>query len=126
MRLLASSTMSWKRRSSSFGVSSGMCCCYPSSAGIRVADSFGGILPGDAIEREHQRPLVVGRLDFVADLDQQSPGVERIRRNQYFPDIDARLPHLQGVLDVVPGQAGGGRFVGGKDQIVNAAAEFGT
>src|SRR5438094_415428 len=112
MRLLASSTMSWKRRSSSFGVSSGMCGCTPSSAGIRkeygrktcqprahsgrtpstfalgtraatsaelfspafLADSFGGILPGDAIEREHQRPLVVGRLDFVADLDQQSPG----------------------------------------------------
>src|SRR5216683_1102794 len=126
MRLLASSTMSWKRRSSSFGVSSGMCGCYPSSAGMRVADSFGGILPGDAVEREHERPFVMGRLDDIANVDQQPAGVERIRRDQHFGDIDARLPHLQRVLNVVAGQAGGRRFVGSKDQIVNPAPEFWT
>src|SRR5258708_19664462 len=49
-----------------------------------------------------------------------------MRRNQNFPDVDTRLPHLQGILDVVPGQTGGRRFVGGEDQIVNTAAEFGT
>src|SRR5687767_4867521 len=114
MRLFASSTMSWKWRSSSVTVGSGM---------VRPVRKK-GLLSRDAIEREHERAAVVRGLDLVLDLDVEALGGGALRARNDLEDANAGLPHGQRLGHVVAGEADGGRVVRCEDERVDLTAEL--
>src|SRR6476661_8944159 len=97
----ASSTRSWKCRSSRLGAGSTM---SPSPFGGRQLGQGGGGdrghgtgLLGNDIEREHQVADVVGASDRVVDVDVQRPQVSLIEADQHVLHVDAGLPQFQGI-----------------------------
>src|SRR5947208_13122869 len=50
----------------------------------------------------------------------------RVRPDPNVLHLNARLPHAEGILHVVPRQPHGSCIVGGEDQVVNPAAELRT
>src|SRR5262245_9271517 len=106
---LASSTRSWKRRSSRFGTGS----------------AIGLAFFGDNVEREHEVARVVVAAQLVADVDEQDALVDAVEVDQDVVQVDARLPALQRQPHLV-GQLTGRLAVGrGEDQVVDGAAELG-
>src|SRR4051794_18108035 len=83
----ASSTRSWKRRSSRFGTGRAMSV---------VASVFGGGVKG-----ENGVALVVVRLDLIVDVDVELVALHRVDGDVDEFDVDARLPPLQRLVDLV-------------------------
>src|SRR2546423_12171487 len=88
---LASSTSSWKRRSSRFGAGRGI----------------SGFL-GDHIEGEHQVAGVVRPPARIADVDIEERPVDIVHGDLNADDIDARLPAQQRLAHLVGDLAGDG------------------
>src|SRR6516162_1609985 len=84
---LASSTSSWKRRSSRFGVGSA----------ISVVASF----VGNAVEGEDQVAAVVRALLDILDVDVQHVGGVRVGGRGHVHDVDAWFPPKQRGPDLV-------------------------
>src|SRR3954449_11117535 len=76
----ASSTRSWKRRSSRFGVGS------TSASGARR-----GVL-GDGVEGEDEVARVVRAPQGVVHVDVQQPALRLVVPDGDVPELDARLP----------------------------------
>src|SRR3954447_24690020 len=92
-RRFASSTRSWKRRSSRFGAGSGMSGLV---VGERGAGREGGRpLLRDQVEGEDEVARVVRQARRVADVDQERRRVVGVRRDDDVLDVDARLPALE-------------------------------
>src|SRR5215211_4856983 len=107
MRVFASSTMSWKCRSSSVTVGRAM-----------------GSLAWNAIEWEYERASIVCGFDFVVDVDEETLSVLRVGRGDHVDQPDARLPHEQSLFDVIGREAGGRRVVRREHEIVNLTTEL--
>src|SRR5690625_4631433 len=109
MRRLASSTRSWKRRSSKLG-----------------AGSMSGALlvVGNHIEREHQVAGVVGAADRVGNVDVQHAVFRVVDTHRDGAQLDARLPAIQAYPHRIGDVTGGGGVGGGEDIVVDSAAEF--
>src|SRR5437588_6068935 len=109
-RCLASSTRSWKRRSSRFWAGSTI------ALGLRRDD----------VEGEDEVAGVVGTPDHVPDVDVDGRGVLRVRSHVDLLHRDPGFPALQRPLDLVgdpPRRAAGHR---GEDVVVDGAPELGT
>src|SRR5690349_10261870 len=107
---LASSTRSWKRRSSRFGTGSAI-----------VSSS----LAGDHVEREHEVVLAVGGLEPVVDVDVEDRLVVGRLEHVDLLDVHAVLPHRHGPRDLGRDRRGGHRVRRGEHEVVDAAAELG-
>src|SRR5205085_10343369 len=105
MRRLASSTRSWKVRGSTGGGSMATL-----------------LLPRNDVERVDEAALGAGRLDPIADVDQERRVVLGVGGHADPGHLDARLPPGQGVADLRLNPAVGGRAVGREDEVVDAAA----
>src|SRR5438270_2013390 len=88
-RRLASSTRSWKRRSSRFGTGSAMLTLLQP----QIARSC--LFCRNHVEGEDQVARIVGFPDRVADVDVQDARVLGIKADDDVADIDARLPATQ-------------------------------
>src|SRR5262245_3048041 len=105
IRRLASSTRSWNVRGSIAG------------AGTLA-------LTWNQIERIDQVAFGVGGSDPVADVDDQQAILVTVRFDVAAGDFDARLPPAERLQNLRLNESGGGRVVGRKRQIVDAAAKL--
>src|SRR3954468_15279766 len=106
-RRLASSTRSWKRRSSRLGTGRAIGCLLDSVAA------------GDHVEREHEVPPVVGRLDHVADIDVERGHVDAVDGDDHVVDLDPGLPAPQRLLDLARDRVGRGAVRRPEDVLVD-------
>ena len=81
-------------------------------------------MTGDDIEREDQVARVVEPADLIADVDVQHAGLHRVEADPDIPDLDPRLPALQGLADVVRDLPGGRRGGGVEHVVMDPAAEL--
>src|SRR5687767_2081564 len=105
----ASSTSSWKRRSSRFGAGNGM------SAFL-----------GDHIEREHEVAGIVGSAARVGNIDIEQRVISVIDGDLDADDVDARLPPQQRLPHLIGDLTGDVVVDTGEHKIVNHTAELGT
>src|SRR4051812_38649823 len=106
---LASSTMSWKRRSSRVGVGRGI-----------------SSLLGDHVKGEDKVASVVRRPDRIGQGDQHSRGVAGVRADGHALEVDARLPPPHRLADGLDHQAERVRLDGGEQVVPDPAAELGA
>src|SRR6266550_1977198 len=107
-RRFASSTRSWKRRSSRFGAGSTM------GSGLR----------GDHIEGKDEVARVVGPADHVLDVDVDRGGLLGVDRDVDALDVDPGLPPFQGALHLVGDAPGGAPGHRGEHEVVDRTAEL--
>src|SRR3712207_2494541 len=121
---LASSTRSWKERSSRSGTGSTVSALQPGhGAAVRPGRRGAGVL-GDDVEGEDEVARVVGAPDGVAQVDVDGPGVGAVEPDPHVDHLDAGFPARQCGADLV-GDLPGGRGVGRpEDEVVDAAAEL--
>src|SRR5947209_8390197 len=100
----ASSTRSWKRRSSRFGAGSTM----------------GSALRGNDVEGEHEVARVVGPADHVLDVDEDRGWLLGVDGHVDALDVDPRLPPLQRLLDLVGDAPGSAASHRGEDEVVDS------
>src|SRR4051794_37160381 len=136
IRVRASETRSWKRRSSSSISGSLTRPCLSSRRGSEppgelpaasqhARGSF-ALLRRDHVERVDEVALGVDGANLVADVDGQQPaaGLREVERDRL--DLDARLPALESDADRVlhaPDRVGVDRV---EHEVVHAAAELGS
>src|SRR4029453_7939685 len=106
MRVLASETRSWNRRSSSW-ISGSLTQPFLSSQSgseppgelqanaSAQRESFAHLLRRDHIEGVHEVALGVGRAHLEADVDGQQPAAGLAEVEVHGLDLDARLPAFQ-------------------------------
>src|SRR2546423_10167427 len=137
IRRFASSTMSWKRRSSRFGAGKLMpdprfaavrhkARWHPVHGSLADARSRRWLLVGDHIERVHQVAVVVGGPHVVVDLDADDRVVIRVGRRGHRVERDARLPPGQRLTDALLDQAERVRVDRREHLLPHRAAEVGA
>src|SRR5437762_3355560 len=120
---LASSTRSWNRRSSRLGAGSGT-SLLPQCGGWLMIHLRRLALGGNDVERKHQVARIVAPSDRIGDVDVERRPVAGVRHDVDPEHIDPRFPPLQRLLYLERKVAGGRGVGGGKDEVVDAAAEF--
>src|SRR3954453_23266926 len=120
----ASSTRSWKVRSSRLGAVSAMSAASCDRGCRRL--SLETVVLGDHVEREHQVAWLVDAADRVGDVDVEPSGLDVVEADPDVHEVDPGLPALEGHLDVVGDLPGGGRVRGSEHVLVDAAAALGA
>src|SRR5258705_255479 len=107
---LASSTSSWKRRSSRFGAGNAM----------SVVTSVNG----DRVEGEHQIAPIVGVFDLVLNIEIDHRTIRVVDDHAHALDVDARLPPAERTAHLVRerGIHRWGRFT--EHEVAQSAAEL--